>query len=83
MEDTLGEIRLFGGGYPPRGWAFCDGQLLRIPLNSALFSILLNSYGGDGRTNFALPNLESPRDSNGNPVGAYMICVAGNYPGRQ
>jgi len=53
----IGEIRLFGGNFAPRAWAFCDGQLLAINSNAALFSILGTTYGGDGRTTFALPDL--------------------------
>lgn len=48
---------MFGGNFAPRGWAFCDGQLLAISQNTALFSILGTTYGGDGRTTFALPDL--------------------------
>jgi len=58
MSDPyIGEIRSFGFNFAPRGWAQCNGQLLPIALNTALFSILGTMYGGDGRTNFALPNL--------------------------
>ncbi len=57
MDPFLAEIKLFGGSFAPRGWAFCDGQLLPISVNSALFSILGTIYGGDGRTTFALPDL--------------------------
>lgn len=57
MEPLLGSIILFGGNFAPRGWAFCDGQLLPIAQNSALFSILGTTYGGDGKTTFALPDL--------------------------
>lgn len=57
MEPTIGEIRLFAGNFAPRSWAFCNGQLLAIAQNSALFSILGTIYGGDGRTTFALPDL--------------------------
>lgn len=53
----LGQIKLFGGDFAPAGYAFCNGQLLPISENEALFSILGTTYGGDGRTNFALPNL--------------------------
>ncbi len=53
----IGEIRLFAGNFAPRGWAFCNGQLLSIAQNTALFSILGTTYGGDGRTTFALPDL--------------------------
>jgi microcystin-dependent protein len=57
QEGFIGEIRLFAGNYAPKNWAFCDGQLLNVNQNTALFSILGNQYGGDGRTTFALPNL--------------------------
>lgn len=57
MEPFLGQLMLFGGNFAPRGWALCDGQLLPISSNSALFSILGTTYGGDGRTTFALPDL--------------------------
>ncbi len=57
MEPTLGEIRMFAGNFAPRSWALCEGQLLPINTNQALFSILGTTYGGDGRTNFALPDL--------------------------
>ena len=53
----LGEIRLFAGNYAPVGWAFCNGQLVSIASNSALFSIIGTTYGGDGTTSFALPDL--------------------------
>ncbi|WP_230970524.1 phage tail protein [Nitrogeniibacter aestuarii] len=56
-EPFIGEITMFGGNFAPRGWAFCDGQLLPIAQNTALFSILGTTYGGDGRTTFALPDL--------------------------
>lgn len=59
MEPFIGQIIMFGGNFAPRGWAFCDGQLLPISSNSALFSILGTTYGGDGRTTFALPDLRS------------------------
>ncbi len=57
MEGTIGEIRMFAGNFAPRAWAFCNGQLLAISSNTALFSILGTTYGGDGRTTFALPDL--------------------------
>ncbi len=55
----IGEIRVFGFNFNPRGWAFCRGQLLAISSNTALFSILGTTYGGNGTTNFALPNFQS------------------------
>jgi len=57
-EPFLGEVRMFGGNFAPRGWAFCNGQLLSIAQNTALFSLLGTTYGGDGQTTFALPNLQ-------------------------
>lgn len=59
MNPFIGEIVMFGGNFAPRQWAFCDGQLLAISSNTALFSILGTTYGGDGRTTFALPDLRS------------------------
>lgn len=56
-EPFIGEIKMFSGNFAPRGWAFCDGQLLAINSNTALYSILGTIYGGDGRTTFALPDL--------------------------
>ena len=57
MDPFIGLIVMFGGNFAPRGWALCDGQLLSISSNSALFSILGTTYGGDGRTTFGLPDL--------------------------
>ncbi|MCP8690153.1 phage tail protein [Marinobacterium sedimentorum] len=56
-EPFIGEIRLVGFNFAPRGWAFCQGQLLPISQNNALFALLGTQYGGDGRTTFALPDL--------------------------
>lgn len=56
-EPFLSEIRLMSFSFPPKGWALCDGQLLPINQNQALFSLLGTTYGGDGRVNFALPDL--------------------------
>src|SRR5437660_1219697 len=55
----LGEIRMFGGSFAPVGWAFCDGQLMDISQNLALFNLIGTTYGGDGSSTFALPNLQS------------------------
>lgn len=57
VEAYAGEIRLFAGDYAPRGWAFCDGQLLPIERNPVLFALLGTTYGGDGVDSFALPDL--------------------------
>src|SRR4249920_3254446 len=57
-EPFLSEIRIMSFGFAPKGWTLCNGQLLPINQNQALFSILGTTYGGDGRVNFALPNLQ-------------------------
>ena len=57
MDPFLGEIRIFAGNFAPSGWALCNGQLMPISQNTALFSILGAMYGGDGRTSFGLPDL--------------------------
>jgi microcystin-dependent protein len=59
MSDPfVAEIRIFGFNFAPKGWAFCDGQLLPISQNTALFSLLGTFYGGDGKSNFALPDFQ-------------------------
>ena len=57
VEAYVGEIRLFAGNFAPRGWAFCEGQLLPIEPNTTLYALLGTTYGGDGRNTFALPDL--------------------------
>src|SRR3979409_678410 len=58
MDPFVAEIRIFPFNFAPKGWAFCDGQLLPLSQNTALFSLLGTTYGGDGKSNFALPNLQ-------------------------
>src|SRR5215208_4798320 len=59
MSDPfVAEIRIFPFNFPPKGWAFCDGQLMPISQNTALFSLLGTTYGGDGKSTFALPDLQ-------------------------
>lgn len=58
-EPFLGEIRIMSFGFPPKGWALCDGQLLPINQNQALFSLLGTTFGGDGRVSFALPDFRA------------------------
>ncbi len=71
-EPFLAEIKIVGFNFAPRGWAFCDGQILPINQNQSLYSLLGTTYGGDGRTSFALPDLRSRtpihRDD-GHPLG--------------
>ena len=72
----LGEIRAFGFTFAPRGWATCDGQLLSISQNTALFSLLGTYYGGNGTTNFALPNLQGAVTMNqgsGSGLPSYVL----------
>lgn len=58
-QPYVGEIRMFAGNFPPVGWMFCDGQLLPISENETLFQLIGTTYGGDGESTFALPNLQS------------------------
>src|ERR1700748_1317283 len=57
-DQFVAEIRIFAGNFAPKGWAMCNGQLLPISQNTALFSLLGTTYGGDGKSTFALPNLQ-------------------------
>lgn len=74
-EPLLGSVMLFAGNFAPRGWAFCNGQLLPISQNQALFSLLGTQYGGDGRITFGLPDLRGRA-----PVGAGQGPGLSNYP---
>ena len=71
-DPFVSEIRLFGFTFPPRGWAFCDGQILPISQNTALFSLLGTTYGGDGKSTFALPDLRGavPVHAGQGPAGS-------------
>ena len=83
MDFYLAQIILFAGNFAPRGWMPCNGQLLQISQNTALFSLLGTNFGGDGQTTFALPNLPPPAGAAGDPsLPRYMICVQGVYPSR-
>jgi microcystin-dependent protein len=71
-EPFIAEIKLISFNFPPKGWAFANGQLLQINQNQALFSLVGTIYGGDGRTTFALPNLQARvpmHDGNGHTLG--------------
>lgn len=88
MEQLIGEIRFFCGNFAPQGWAFCDGQILPVSQYMPLFSLIGNTYGGDGKTNFALPdfrgripvgtNNASQRGQKGGAVSA--VLQVGNLP---
>src|SRR6202035_1621620 len=58
MDPFVAEIRIYPFNFAPKGWAFCDGQIMPISQNTALFSLLGTTYGGDGKSNFALPNMQ-------------------------
>ena len=72
MDPFIGEIRMFGGTFAPLGWADCNGQLMSIAQNTALFALIGTTYGGDGQTTFALPDLRSriPIGMQGGNIGA-------------
>jgi microcystin-dependent protein len=75
MSDPfLAEIRMVSFNFPPKGWAFCNGQVLPINQNQALFSLLGTTYGGDGRTTFALPNLQGRL-----PLHTGTLRAGGNF----
>lgn len=90
-EPFIAEVGVFAGNFAPQGWADCDGAILSISQNQALFSLLGNMYGGDGRSTFALPDLRE-RDDHGQPIafndsmrqGKLRKCIAlvGIYPPR-
>src|SRR4249919_212488 len=69
-DQFVAEIRMFGGNFAPRGWAFCNGQLLPISQNTALFSLLGTYYGGDGKSTFALPDLQGSAPMHQGDTGA-------------
>jgi microcystin-dependent protein len=80
MEAYVGEIGIVGFNFPPKGWAFCNGQILSIAQNQALFSLLGTTYGGDGRTTFALPNLQGRAPihfGQGSGLSGYTLGQAG------
>jgi microcystin-dependent protein len=80
MNPLLGEIKLFAGNYAPKGWALCEGQLLEIRTNTALFSIFGTEFGGNGTETFALPDLRSKPPLHGK--GVFIIALEGVYPSR-
>jgi len=81
----IGEIRMFGGNFAPVGWAFCNGALMAIDQNDALFNLIGTTYGGDGQTTFALPDLQSrvpvhvgPGFALGQSAGVETVTLTGN-----
>lgn len=83
-DPFLGEVHLMAFDFPPRSWALCRGQILNINQNSALYSLIGTSFGGDGITTFALPNLEAAEPKVGEPNYGMHYCIAlmGVYPPR-
>lgn len=81
MEPFLGMIAYFGFTFTPRGWHECDGTLLPISQYTALFALLGPKFGGDGRTNFALPKITPMKTETGDTVKAY-IALEGIFPPR-
>lgn len=80
MDPLLGQIQLLPYNFAPQGWAPCEGQLIPITQNTALFSLLGVQYGGDGKTTFALPNLTGKAPD---PNMQYCIALVGVYPSRE
>jgi microcystin-dependent protein len=76
-DPFVAEIRIFGFNFAPKGWARCDGQLMPISQNTALFSLLGTAYGGDGRSTFALPDLEGAAPMGSDPSGGYEVGQSG------
>ena len=82
-EPFIAEIIMFGGNFAPRGWAFCEGQLLPISQNAALFSLIGTTYGGDGRTSTALPDLRGRvaiQAGTGPGLPSYRLGQRGGQP---
>jgi microcystin-dependent protein len=77
MDEMMGTVKLFAGNFAPKGFMACDGTLIPIQTNTALFSILGTTYGGDGKATFALPKLQAPIEGL-----MYIICTMGIYPSR-
>ena len=80
MEPFIGQIELFAFNFAPRAWSTCEGQLLPINQNAALFALLGTTFGGDGQTTFALPDLRGKAPGDGL---AYYIAIQGVFPSRQ
>lgn len=81
MDQFIGQIAIFPWDWAPRNWAKCDGQLMSIRENSALFALIGTEFGGNGRDNYALPNLSPIKTENGGDL-AYYIALYGIFPPR-
>ncbi len=80
VDYLIGQIALFPYGFAPRGWMLCNGQLLQVSQNNALYSLLGSRFGGNDKTTFAIPNLQGAEPQ---PGTAYYICTAGLYPAKE
>ena len=80
MDSFIGQIQLFAFNFVPLGWMLCDGKTLPISQYQAVFALLGTTYGGNGQTNFALPNLVGKEPITGS---SYCICVNGIFPSRE
>lgn len=83
MDAFIGQIMLFAGSFAPQDWALCNGQLLSIAQNSALFSILGTTYGGDGQTTFSLPNLQGRVPIHPGQSSGTSVYVSGQSAGTE
>jgi microcystin-dependent protein len=83
MEPYIGEIKMFAGNFNPRGWALCNGQLMSIAQNAALFSILGTTYGGDGVQTFALPDYRGRTPMHWGSGGGLTPRVLGEFAGEE
>lgn len=83
MDPFIGQVILFAGNFAPRGWAFCDGALQIISANTALYSIIGTTYGGDGTSNFALPDLRSRVPMGVGTVGGLTARTLGEIGGAE
>jgi len=81
MEQLIGQIAIFPWDWAPREWAKCDGQLLSIAQNTALFALIGTEFGGNGQTTFALPKMPPIKTENGGDL-AYYIALQGIFPAR-
>ena len=81
MNSFVGSLLLVPYSWAPEGWAVCNGQILQINQYQAVFALLGATYGGNGETTFALPNLPGPTDANGKQL-TWIICLQGSFPSR-
>ena len=81
-DAMIGQIMLFAGDFAPMDWRFCDGSLMDIWHNSALFAVLGGSYGGDWSNTFGLPKMPNVKNGGGGAELRYIICVEGIFPMR-